>query len=311
MPKKIKKMTAQEFIDSEPEAPKIEKKESLRAGVLTQKEKDFISQNIHRIPIEVIAKQLNRSISLVCVAAGIDEDTVKEFRYSPDFDSLKSEFTDEEMVRFEYKYLQWLTQFKQDVTASEKTQILLAIKYDILMSRCLQEQKKIMEDTKRWEKTMNDILAKETLDENDAKDFAGVAQTIATQRNIIKDQTRSFTELTAKHKDLMQQLKATREQRIKNIENSKRDLMSLMKSLLDDKFREEEGERLAMVKMASEKEFERLSKIHKYVNGEKDRPILNAETAQLHDNIDDVVAESQEPINTENSIKVQEEEKSE
>ena len=271
------------------------KKKPVKVGAMTNEERDYISQHLYRKSVEEIANDLNRSVHHVCMEAGIDEETLKDFRFSPDYDSLKNEFNQEELMRFEYKYLEWISQFNKNIVPSEKMQVLLAIKYDILMSRCLEEQLKIQKDAKIWEEKMNQVLQGGTLDNQTAKDFQSLAQTIASLRMCVKDQIKSFTDLTGKHKDLMNQLKATRADRVKTAENAKRDFMTLMKSLVDEKFRAEEAEKLEIVRMATNKEFSRLSNPHKYIDGSKDLPILSPETVDKKQENDNITIEEDKP----------------
>jgi len=83
---------------------------------------------------------------------------------------------------------------------------------------------------------------------------------------------------TAKNK-IFSALKATREQRIKQIENSKESFVDWVKELIKNpEKRKEYGVYMEKHRIATEVEYKRLSELHTYEDGEVDQAILNSET---------------------------------
>ena len=78
---------------------------------------------------------------------------------------------------------------------------------------------------------------------------------------------------------MLKDLKGTREQRIKAIEDSKQTFASLVKQIATDKsFRTKIGVDMEKMRLAMEKEKERLSEYHEYLDGTVDQPLLTPET---------------------------------
>jgi hypothetical protein len=76
-------------------------------------------------------------------------------------------------------------------------------------------------------------------------------------------------------------LKATREQRIQKLENNKSTMAGLIEKVLrDPDFFEEQGKYIEKMRMALEKEKERLSDYHKYEDGTVDQPLLTPDTVK-------------------------------
>ena len=83
------------------------------------------------------------------------------------------------------------------------------------------------------------------------------------------------------HKDL----KTTRDQRLKIIEDSKKTYADLIKLLDDESTRVNFGQEMEIRRIAKDKEYFKLAQYHDFMDGMVDRPILNAETV-MQDNED-------------------------
>jgi hypothetical protein len=99
---------------------------------------------------------------------------------------------------------------------------------------------------------------------------------------------------------ILKDLKGTRDQRLKNVEERNKTLVDVIKNLEERDYREKEGRYINLMKEATKKERLRLSKVHDYgasINkpGIVDRPILNSETVTLDDPVKDSDEEPQQP----------------
>jgi hypothetical protein len=90
--------------------------------------------------------------------------------------------------------------------------------------------------------------------------------------------TNEYVALQKQHESILKNLKATREQRVKNAEARRKSWVDMIKALEEKEFREKEGTELALMQKAITKEKNRLSEYHQYSPDVVDRPILNHET---------------------------------
>ena len=80
---------------------------------------------------------------------------------------------------------------------------------------------------------------------------------------------------------MLKDLKGTREQRIKAIEDSKQTFGSLVKQIAtDSEFRKKMGIDMEKMRLAMEAEKVRLSEYHTYEGGGLDQPFLTPETVK-------------------------------
>ena len=76
-------------------------------------------------------------------------------------------------------------------------------------------------------------------------------------------------------------LKATRDQRIKRIEDSKSSWAGFLRALEDEEERERVGDDAELMKIAKDKSREKLGTFHTFIDGSIDRPLLNADTINM------------------------------
>jgi hypothetical protein len=96
-----------------------------------------------------------------------------------------------------------------------------------------------------------------------------------------QDRTNEYVKLQERLDKLMESLKATRDQRVKQIESSKVSFVEVIKVLNRRDVQEREGRQNELLRMASEVEYERLGRPHRYEDNQEDSPILSADTVNL------------------------------
>jgi hypothetical protein len=80
---------------------------------------------------------------------------------------------------------------------------------------------------------------------------------------------------------MLREMKGTREQRIKRLEDSKQSFIAWVASLMQDpETLKRYGIEMEKMKMAMEKEKDRLSAYHKYEDGVVDQPFLTPDTVK-------------------------------
>ena len=97
-------------------------------------------------------------------------------------------------------------------------------------------------------------------------------------RNSIANYTNEYTKLLNEQQKISKDLKATREQRIKRIEDGKSSWVGLIRMLEDEDIREKEGREMEIISMAAEKARKNLQQYHEFADNSVDRPFLTPES---------------------------------
>ena len=118
-------------------------------------------------------------------------------------------------------------------------------------------------------------------------EYTTLSQSVKFCETSYVSRTAELNTLTTKKDKYTDELKATRKQRVELLKNIKKDFVSLIKSLMDEKIRENEGRELNMMQLASKKEYERLTELHKYSDGILDIPILNSDSVEGVEGVED------------------------
>lgn len=281
----------------------------LKRGRFGKNEIKIMTESAGKVPPEDIAKQINRDV--VTVKAWIRENLAldlandgeavpliekeirNQLRTTPEWQELKEQFLDSELKLFEYEYGKFMAQFKNDVLPTEEVQIFLLIKLDILMNRNLKQRQRAVVDIERMDREVDDLYrkyaGKKTYEWNQpAQDrLANLENQLVSAKTAQSNMTGEYLKLSEKHSAIMKELKGTRDQRISKIENSKMSFLGLLKELQDEETRKREGDDIELMRAATDKERERLSISHKYVDDTIDQPLLTPNTVGIGDDDDE------------------------
>lgn len=97
--------------------------------------------------------------------------------------------------------------------------------------------------------------------------------------------TKDYKELLDKKSSLLREVKGTREQRIKRVEDSKETIGTYLASLIDNTdMRRALGIEVEKFRLATKIEYQRLSDYHTYIDGSVEQPILNTENIKEDNN---------------------------
>jgi hypothetical protein len=263
-----------------------------KMGPWSQEEKDFIAASSENLSVNEIADQISRDPESVAkyirknlgmriqkkgklqtLSSGTDIQNSFIWR------ELKKEFTDDELEVFLYHWNRTILQFKEDVFTTEEMQIIDMIKIEILMGRLLKKQK---EDRVKIERIQNDI--ERVREENggvfDIK-IEGMERMLAALKSAYELGDKQFNDLLNRKSVMLKEMKGTRDQRLKRIEDSKTTFVGWMSELLNNPgVRRELGEYIEKHRLASRVEEERLIRPHKYVDGSEDLPLLTPEVVE-------------------------------
>lgn len=278
-----------------------------RAGPWSKKEKQYISDQAGQIPPEQIANNLKRNPNSVLKYMNknglmkyyhkkdLDEDELQNIRRTKYWDTLIQEFTPEELDIFQYHWKETVKQFRDDIFHTEELQIVDAIKLEIMMNRCQIKQKQaydlIHELREKIEKEENST-------EPNEERLDSLSRTLTQCYAGTDALTKEFTTLLQRKTEAFQKLKATREQRIQQIESSKESLVGWIKDLHQNYRKTVElGLKMEKMRIATEAEYQRLSEFHTFMDGQVDQPILNYKTVKQWKNSTQKNT-SEEDINT-------------
>ena len=264
-----------------------------KRGQLSLDEEKFIRDNIQTLSIDSIADQLNRSTApikryisenqlLVSDEEKNNDEYLKYKLYSKTFWSeIKRQFdTDSgELQYFEDTWVGLIKQFREDVLPAEELQIKQFITIDILSNRSMKERKRHMSETEKLQKLVDAEYAKSESD-RDIPKLANLETQLSFARNSIANYTNEYTKLLNEQQKISKDLKATREQRIKRIEDGKSSWTGLIRMLEDEEIREKEGREMEILNMASKKFFDTLSDYHQFQDKTLDKPFLTPETIE-------------------------------
>lgn len=271
---------------------------SVKRGRFGKEDVAYIQANMGRMSAESLGERLQRSPEKVQEV--IDklrrekperpqEDVEKlsirkELKESQAWRVLRKEFEPDELAFFEECYLKHMMTYKGDVLAPEETQIFHLAKYEILMSRNLQDRTQAIKERKKLERQLAELTSQfhspQEMDEDDRGALLMLDSQIKTEKAAEMQKTNEYTNLQKQHASLMKDLKATRDQRIKNIE-TKQNFTDLLRALQDRDAQLEEGRMLALTSLAGEKALHDLGMEAEYEDGTVDRPILSAATIDL------------------------------
>ena len=265
-----------------------------KRGQLGLEEQEFIRDNIDSLSIEQIAEALNRTVkpvqryvteSKIGIKSKDEEETDKTLRRKLHAKTFWVEITKQfdkstgELQYFEDTWIGLVKQFREDVLPAEELQIKQFITIDILINRSMKERKRHIADTEKLQEEV-DREYKLPEDVRDGPKLANLETQLSFARNSIANYTNEYTKLLNEQQKISKDLKATREQRIKRIEDGKSSWIGLIRMLEDEEIREKEGREMEIMNMSVEQQIKKLSEYHEYQDGEVDTPLLTPETIQ-------------------------------
>ena len=277
----------------------------MRKGNLTQADREFIASNLNSMSPQEIADKLDRPlhsiekvISVLAAQLPKAESAAARWhlKHSMHWKQLKEEFDENELNYIEDQYIKYVDQFKQDIVATEEVQILDLIKIEVLQQRNLKGKQKINENIRRYEQMCQSTL--DTVDGNFGKLEDSDKERIMEMRKNIQAalqaesvRTVEYVSLQQEHNKLAEKVMGSRDQRVKEIMNSKVSWHGHIKKLLERDKQINDSRFLELNKLGAEREFERLSEPHIYADKTTDNPILSAEVVEKFANLGKLLQE--------------------
>ena len=268
-----------------------------KRGQLGLDEEKFIREKVNTLSSTEIAQHLNRNEAPI--RRFIDEERLledddiindeaylKRKLHSKTFwGEIKKQFDNEtgELLYFENTWTNLLRQFREDVLPAEELQIKQFITIDILINRSMKERKRHIAETEKLQKEVDKQYDKDE-DQRDLSRLMSLETQLSFARNSIANYTNEYTKLLNEQQKISKDLKATREQRIKRIEDGKSSWVGLIRMLEDEDIREKEGREMEIINMATKKAQKKLFEYHQFADQSVDRPFLTPESVVVEKN---------------------------
>tara|TARA_Y100000401_G_scaffold9041_1_gene6201 strand:- start:1217 stop:2011 length:795 start_codon:yes stop_codon:yes gene_type:complete len=262
----------------------------MKKGRFTKTEQEFIKNNHREMSTLDMAAHLDRDpVSVESYVkdkignATLDDreiEALHDLQNRPFWKDLQKQFTEEELQSLLYHWSRIITQFRDDVLPTEELQIIDAIKLEILMNRALIGQQSNMKNISDYEELIT-VEKSKSLEIQDKDYIYNLERQIAVCRAAQDSLTRDYKDLQTKKAAMLKDLKATREQRIKRLEDSKQTFIGWVRNLMSNPdTRREIGIEMEKMRLAMNKEAERLSEYHKYEDGLIDQPFLTPDSVK-------------------------------
>jgi hypothetical protein len=272
------------------------RKSPRKRGQLSLEEEKFITDNFGSLSLEDIAEALNRNLppiqryvsenKLVVSSEDRNEQEIlrQKLHAKTFWPEIIRQFDEDtgELRYFEDTWIGLIKQFREDVLAAEELQIKQFITIDILINRSMKERKRHIAETEKLQKQVDREYEKSETD-RDIPKLANLETQLSFARNSIANYTNEYTKLLNEQQKISKDLKATREQRIKRIEDGKSSWVGLIRMLEDEDVREKEGREMEILSMATEKYKTMLGQYHAYEDKVLDKPFLTADTIEDKD----------------------------
>ena len=267
-----------------------------KRGQLSSEEEKFIRDNINKLDIDQIAAALNRNAApikrYVTENALLDDDSDKSFTEFTKYKlhqksfwpAIKLQFSEAagEVKLFEDIWIGLIRQFKEDVLPAEEIQIKQFITIEILNGRNLKDRRRHEQECEK----IQQIITEEYLRPEAVRDTNKI-MSLEMQLNAAKaaviSYTNEYTKLLAEQQKISKDLKATREQRIRRIEDGKSTWAGLIRMLEEEELREKEGREMEILALATQKTRETLTNLHTFQDNSVDKPFLLPEDTEDND----------------------------
>lgn len=257
-----------------------------KTGKASKAEIDFIRKNHERMSDEQMAEKLNRTEAFVrkqrlnaAVVPTRDEtdETLAALYNSYYWPEVKMQLIGHEVEYFEKAWLELHRQFSQHgIMASDEISIKDLILHEIATNRALRKKTETLREISELER----LIAIEMDHEIEERD-AGQLSVWESQRSALIGSLHALTdeimEYQKKKDEKLKQLKATREARLKNAEQSKSNFWALLRELNTQEKRREWSEYMAKMRMAGQIVELEWSQPIKYEDGKVDKPFLSPE----------------------------------
>jgi len=258
---------------------------SLKRGKASRTELEYIAANTHR-PVKEVAEELKRSVAFVRKHTeatperqSIEErsDWVSRLEASSFWGEVRKGLMGGEIEYFKQAWASYIAQYSSsDILATDELMIKDLCMLDILCQRALNDNANVTRRISELER----LIQIEQDKDPDVRD----QMELASWRNELTPLMAAKPTLSKEHREYQQRkdaklrdLKGSREQRFKQIEERKGNFFELVKELDTEKKRRQEGRLNAKVQMAAELVTDDWNNVIEFEDGTLDKPLLSPE----------------------------------
>lgn len=267
----------------------------MKRGRLSGDECTYIEKFKHKRTVEQIASHLRRPIHAIEKQLALEVNDVGEIQRAglagelenrPEWLQLKQQFDDEELEFYKYRYMQLISQFgRDDITPTEELQIFQLINFQIMGMQTMKERKPIVLQQKDCQRRLEkEYQLRDKLDEG-SPEYKDCCKRISVLEERYSGIASALKAVNARNdgysdkvNDILKQLKATRDQRKKVVDDGDKNFIGFLKKLTLEDQRSKIGREIEYMRIAADKEQKRLEAPHVYDDGFTDQPLLTPES---------------------------------
>lgn len=258
---------------------------SFKRGKAATEEIEFVRQNLNWSD-EKLSAHLNRSIAFIkkykahAPALERDDDllgALERLHISYFWRTVKGQLLGDETSYFEQQWIRYWEQFSQnEILATDEVMMKDAIILDIMVNRALNKKSSSLQRSSEVQGLITVEYSK-SLDDRNQADLARLETQYAMLQAAIHESTKEHLEYQKKKDDKMTQLKATRDQRLKQIEQSGKNFWDLLRQLNTKQARLRDSIMMEKMKIASDRVYDDFTQSIQFADGEYDKPFLTPE----------------------------------
>lgn len=258
----------------------------MKTGRLSKEEILFIDSHLEMMSDAQIAVEMDRSVDAISQRRAVApqknantelESHVAQLHAKHFWSTVKKSLLEEEVETFENSWAALYAQFfHQGVTATDEIMMKDVIIEDILLHRALEQKRNILQEIKQTEKELAEERAKD-MDDRDTDFMTNALRTIVQLRGTSEAYTKEINEIKKTKDSKFKDLKATRNERLKTVEESGKNIFALIKLLDEQKLRETEGRMTGLVYEASKTKEGQMKQEMVFADGEVDKVWLTPE----------------------------------
>lgn len=272
-----------------------EEKPKGKRGALSTAEMQYIDSWADKKSLEDISTEIGKSIKTIRKYAYAKNLVVKEdakfntgdiykekrardiLRHRAYFPELKMQFTPEELKQFEDLWIKMYVQFNEDIQTTEDLQMKKYITLEIMKDRFGKQVLNCLLEIEKLQKQIDEEYALGTSrNKMEIRELSTLLERHQAQQiQLAKNQRETMSE----QKDVESKLKASRDQRVKGHLDANENFMSALRLIHENpEVRDNIGRHIEIMRLAQEKEKEKLFSLHTYLDKSVDRLILNKDS---------------------------------
>ena len=259
----------------------------LKTGQLNRKELDFIANNVETLTPEEMAKQLRRTVDVVKKKIAqlpkrqqlhAQSGAVEQLHASPTWAELKRILMASEQDYFETQWAAYVQQFSSgtDIMATDEMMIKDLIILDIYGNRAAAE----IVNAKILINQVQKLIDKEREKSPEVRDQVSMQswqEQVNSYRGSLKALTETHLSYQQRKDAKLDDLKATRKARFKELTESRQNIFGVLRELDDVRNRIRKGRMMEKVRIAAERVKQDWGQLTEYEDGTVDKPFLSPE----------------------------------